>query len=249
MRRIVVFCVSCDIMIACQWESSSTGRRRSAASAGTCRCGACRPLPCARRIASARSLLATTRAAATAPSAAAAGAAITASSAMTTAPPESSTAAEGADAAPGSPTAAEGAAPAPGIIDGSGRSGDCEALARFPPPPVRLLRLDRLALELRVAHDRLALPLARVAAAFLEARAWRPCGAARLEDHARERLWPHGALGPAVGGSRRRPCALPGAGARAHRGRRRCAARGRSRAARGAGGARRCSRWRGWRRR
>ncbi|MCU0225644.1 MAG: HNH endonuclease [Acidobacteria bacterium] len=51
-----------------------------------------------------------------------------------------------------------------------------------------MLRLDRLALELRLAHDRLIVPLARAAAAFVGARAWSSCGAARLEDHARERF-------------------------------------------------------------
>ncbi len=71
---------------------------------------------------------------------------------------------------------------------GDSRHIDSEAVVRFPAPPARLLRLDRLALELRVAHDRLARPLARAAAAFLAARAWRACGAARLEDHARERF-------------------------------------------------------------
>ncbi|MCU0254484.1 MAG: hypothetical protein MUE47_08085, partial [Acidobacteria bacterium] len=58
----------------------------------------------------------------------------------------------------------------------------------FPAPSARLLRLDRLALELRVAHDQLARPMARAAAAFVAARGWRACGAARLEDHARERF-------------------------------------------------------------
>ncbi|MBP1612089.1 MAG: hypothetical protein H6Q01_752, partial [Acidobacteria bacterium] len=70
----------------------------------------------------------------------------------------------------------------------AGRGRGSDAVVRFPAPPARLLRLDRLAVELRVAHDRLALPLARAAAAFLAAKAWRPCGAARLEDHARERF-------------------------------------------------------------
>ncbi len=62
------------------------------------------------------------------------------------------------------------------------------AAAPFPSPSARLLRLDRLALELRLAHDRLIVPLARAAAAFVGARAWSSCGAARLEDHARERF-------------------------------------------------------------
>jgi hypothetical protein len=62
------------------------------------------------------------------------------------------------------------------------------AAAPFPTPPQRLLRLDRLALELRLAHDRLIVPLARAAAVFVAARAWSPCGSARLEDHARERF-------------------------------------------------------------
>ncbi len=62
------------------------------------------------------------------------------------------------------------------------------ATAPFPSPSARSIRLDRLALELRLAHDRLIVPLARAAAAFVGARAWSPCGAARLEDHARERF-------------------------------------------------------------
>jgi hypothetical protein len=75
--------------------------------------------------------------------------------------------------------------PAPG--GGSSGSDRQPGAAAFPAPSARLLRLDRLALELRVAHDRLTRPIARAAAAFVAARGWRACGAARLEDHARER--------------------------------------------------------------
>ncbi|MCU0224555.1 MAG: hypothetical protein MUF27_10900 [Acidobacteria bacterium] len=83
------------------------------------------------------------------------------------------------------------AAAGPAALDRGPHDGDDlrrEKVAPSPVPPSRLLQLDRLAAELRAAHDRLALPLARVAAAFVAAKAWRPCGAARLEDHARERF-------------------------------------------------------------
>src|SRR6185503_12986122 len=47
---------------------------------------------------------------------------------------------------------------------------------------------DRLALGLARARMRLALPLARAAARFLEDRGWERFGFARLEDHAHERF-------------------------------------------------------------
>ncbi len=51
-----------------------------------------------------------------------------------------------------------------------------------------VLDLDRLALALCAASDRLALPLARAAAAFAAFEGWRTLGDARLEDYARETL-------------------------------------------------------------
>jgi hypothetical protein len=51
-----------------------------------------------------------------------------------------------------------------------------------------LLEADRTALALRTARDRLSLPLARAARAFVAASSWTPFGYARLGDFARERL-------------------------------------------------------------
>jgi len=51
-----------------------------------------------------------------------------------------------------------------------------------------LLQADRLAFALRAAGDRLALPLARAARGFCQARGWEKFGYARLRDHARERF-------------------------------------------------------------
>lgn len=51
-----------------------------------------------------------------------------------------------------------------------------------------VLGLDRLALALCAAADRLALPLARAAAAFAALEGWRPLGDVRLDDYARESL-------------------------------------------------------------
>src|SRR2546425_11561392 len=48
-----------------------------------------------------------------------------------------------------------------------------------------LLQADRLAFALRAAGDRLALPLARAARGFCQARGWEKFGYARLRDHAR----------------------------------------------------------------
>ena len=47
---------------------------------------------------------------------------------------------------------------------------------------------DGLAVSLRLALDRVALPLARAAAVFVQREAWRPFGYARLSDHTRERF-------------------------------------------------------------
>ncbi len=63
--------------------------------------------------------------------------------------------------------------------------------AAFPFPADRSSRvhvLDGLACSLRAASDRLALPIARAAAAFLAAEGWRALGDVRLEDYARESL-------------------------------------------------------------
>src|SRR5207247_100562 len=50
------------------------------------------------------------------------------------------------------------------------------------------LETDRLACARGRARDRLSLPLARAAEAFVRMEAWRPFGYARLADHARERF-------------------------------------------------------------
>ena len=56
-------------------------------------------------------------------------------------------------------------------------------------PVERSLRqADALALSLRAGLDRIAIPLARAAAAFVQRQAWSEFGFARLEDHARERF-------------------------------------------------------------
>jgi hypothetical protein len=56
-------------------------------------------------------------------------------------------------------------------------------------PVERSLRqADGLALSLRAALDRIAIPLARSAAAFVQQQAWTDFGFARLTDHARERF-------------------------------------------------------------
>jgi len=47
---------------------------------------------------------------------------------------------------------------------------------------------DAIAVQLRHALDRVALPLARAASAFVVHRGWVPFGYARLEDHSRERF-------------------------------------------------------------
>ena len=78
---------------------------------------------------------------------------------------------------------------------------------------------DALACSLRIALDRTAGPLARAAAAFVEARGWEPFGFARLEDYARERLSRSGrwlkdmaALGRALGSLSGLDRALEGSG-------------------------------------
>jgi len=61
----------------------------------------------------------------------------------------------------------------------------------LPDPPqfeTDILAIDRRALALRAARERVVLPLARAAAAFVGRRAWRPLGFARLEDFGRERF-------------------------------------------------------------
>ena len=51
-----------------------------------------------------------------------------------------------------------------------------------------LRQADGLALSLRAGLDRIAIPLARAAGAFVQRQAWSDFGFARLEDHARERF-------------------------------------------------------------
>jgi hypothetical protein len=51
-----------------------------------------------------------------------------------------------------------------------------------------VLLADGMALALRAAMDRIALPLALAAAAFVRLQAWSEFGFARIEDHARERF-------------------------------------------------------------
>jgi hypothetical protein len=51
-----------------------------------------------------------------------------------------------------------------------------------------VLEGDAIAVQLRRALDRVALPLARAASAFVVHRGWVPFGHARLEDHSRERF-------------------------------------------------------------
>jgi len=56
-------------------------------------------------------------------------------------------------------------------------------------PVERSLRqADGLALSLRAGLDRIAIPLSRATAAFMQREAWSVFGFARLEDHARERF-------------------------------------------------------------
>ncbi|HEV8700437.1 MAG TPA: hypothetical protein VGV60_04090, partial [Candidatus Polarisedimenticolia bacterium] len=56
-------------------------------------------------------------------------------------------------------------------------------------PVERSLRqADALALSRRAGLDRIAIPLARAAAAFVQRQAWPDFGFARVEDHARERF-------------------------------------------------------------
>ncbi len=62
-----------------------------------------------------------------------------------------------------------------------------EAARPYPRETV-LLRCDALALSLRVALERIVPALARAAAAFTSAGAWRSFGYARAGDHARERF-------------------------------------------------------------
>jgi len=83
-------------------------------------------------------------------------------------------AADGSSSAPGNPSAGATAAP---------------ALTSADYPVERSLhQADALAVALRGALHRIALPLAAAAAAFIEARGWTAFGHARLADHARERF-------------------------------------------------------------
>jgi len=56
------------------------------------------------------------------------------------------------------------------------------------PVETSLRQADGLALSLRAGLDRIAIPLARAAAAFVQRQAWSDFGFARVEDHARERF-------------------------------------------------------------
>src|SRR4029077_4546629 len=60
--------------------------------------------------------------------------------------------------------------------------------AAAPPVERAVLLADGMALALGAAMDRIALPLARAAAAFVRLHAWSDFGFARIEDHARERF-------------------------------------------------------------
>ena len=83
--------------------------------------------------------------------------------------------------------------PVPGPHSASGpTSGLC--LAEAQPRPAapggeeEALQLDRLAVSLRVALDRITVPLAFAATAFVRWEGWTTFGYARLSDHARERF-------------------------------------------------------------
>jgi hypothetical protein len=69
-----------------------------------------------------------------------------------------------------------------GPLPGSERRSDMVGVAD------RTLELDLLALSVKAAIERVALPLARAARALCETRAWATFGYARIEDNARERL-------------------------------------------------------------
>jgi len=56
------------------------------------------------------------------------------------------------------------------------------------PVETSLRQADALALSLRAGLDRIAIPLARAAAAFVQRQPWSDFGFARVEDHARERF-------------------------------------------------------------
>src|SRR6185503_11683962 len=56
------------------------------------------------------------------------------------------------------------------------------------PVETSLRQADGLALSLRAGLDRIAIPLARAAAAFVQRQALSDFGFARVEDHARERF-------------------------------------------------------------
>ena len=56
------------------------------------------------------------------------------------------------------------------------------------PGPNWLLSADAAALSLRLARDRITLPLIKAAASFVKKKGWSQFGFARLDDHARERF-------------------------------------------------------------
>ena len=74
------------------------------------------------------------------------------------------------------------ATPAAGLAPDSSRA------PRACPVETALLQADRIALSLRGALERTALPLARAATALLASKAWCDLGFARLDDYAREHL-------------------------------------------------------------
>jgi hypothetical protein len=89
-------------------------------------------------------------------------------------------------------------APAYHAQAGNDLAADTPAAPAYDAPPAAtqsaypversLRQADALALSLRAGLDRIAIPLARAAAAFVQRQAWSDFGFARLEDHARERF-------------------------------------------------------------
>ena len=80
-------------------------------------------------------------------------------------------------------------------LRGAARNGWLGSAAAAPdlaraasPASDRVLAIDLLALSVKAALERLALPLARTARALAEARGWSTFGYARISDYARERL-------------------------------------------------------------
>ena len=138
------------------------------------------------------------------------GAAATWSSSATTVPVVHDFACRESDTDPYVATPAVGPAAGSGAGPGAGpAAGPAPDPPRAPlayPVEAALLQADRIALSLRGALERTALPLARAATALLASKAWCDLGFARLDDYARERLGRSGrwlrdlaALGDRVG--------------------------------------------------